>query len=360
MPLITDILELTQDLMRIPSMHSRPEEIMRCADFILNWCADNGITARKIEHNGTPSILVLPDGPARLLLMTHFDVVDAPKELFVPRIDGDRLFGRGAIDDKYAVALSLILFRDRLRDLGTRGKNQTDMALGLLMTGDEETGGGNGAGHALGLVRADHALALDGGSPERIIIREKGVIDIRLTATGQAAHGARPWLGQNAIDIILKDYARMRELFPDQGGDHWRRTINFGRIQGGGSINQVPGTAQAWFNIRYTEADDPQTIVDAITDRVASAVEILDIIPVFASQPSSVTDSLLRLSPGAVLTREHGASDARYLMDHGIPGAIWGAQGFGSAHSAEECVSISSVEHITTTLHALVRELEQT
>lgn len=359
MPLLTDILDLAQDLIRIPSMHSRPGEIMRCADFILEWCSGNGMAARKIDHNGTPSVLLLPEGPVRLLLMTHFDVVDAPEALFTPRIDGDRLFGRGAVDDKYAVALSLVLFRDRLRALEARGATQADMALGLLMTGDEETGGENGAGHALGLIRAEHALALDGGSPERIVTREKGVIDIRLTATGKAAHGARPWLGQNAIDIILKDHDRLRALFPDQGGDHWHRSINLGRIQGGASINQVPDAAQAWFNIRYTETDDPKALIAAITDRVSSTVDVLSVIPVFASQPSLITDSLLRLSPGTVLAREHGASDARHLMDHGISGAIWGAQGFGSAHGTEECVSISSIEHIARTLHSLALELER-
>lgn len=355
----SDIIELTQDLIRIPSMHSRPAEIERCAEFILQWCAANGMAARKVQHNGTPSILVLPDGPPRLLLMTHFDVVEGPEELFTPRVEGDRLFGRGAVDDKYAVALSLVLFRERLAALKALGKTQADMALGLMMTGDEETGGENGAGYALGLIRADYALALDGGSPERVITREKGIIDIRLTATGKAAHGARPWLGKNAIDILLEDHARLHKLFPDKGGDHWHRTINTGRIQGGASINQVPGTAQAWFNIRYTENDDPQAILDAITQQVSSTVEVLSIVPVFAALPSPVTDSLLRLSPGTVLAREHGASDARYLMDHAVPGAIWGAQGFGSAHGMDECVSIASVNRLAEVIHALILELEQ-
>ncbi|NCD25839.1 MAG: M20 family peptidase [Deltaproteobacteria bacterium] len=362
MPLLPDILDLTQSLIRIPSAHSRPSEIMRCADFIMNWCALNGLHAHKIIQNDTPSILVLPDEPVRLLLMTHFDVVEAPEELFTPRLDGDRLFGRGALDDKYAVALSLIIFRNRLQALAATGKTQSDMALGLLMTGDEETGGENGAGHALKMIRADHALALDGGSPERIVIREKGVIDIRLTATGTAAHGARPWLGRNAIDIILDDCARLRALFPnhdDHDVDHWHRTINLGRIQGGASINQVPGTAQAWFNIRYTENDDPQALVAAMADRVSSTLDVLSVIPVFAAPPSTLTDSLLRLSPGTVLTKEHGASDARYLMDHGIHGAIWGAQGFGSAHGTEECVSIPSIGHIARVIDALAHEVEQ-
>jgi Acetylornithine deacetylase/Succinyl-diaminopimelate desuccinylase and related deacylases len=110
----TEIIALTQDLIRIPSMHSRPEEIMRCADFVLEWCAAHAITARKVVHNGVPSSIGHASKAVSLLLMTHLDVVDAPESMFHPRVEGDRLFGRGAIDDKYAVALSLVLFRDRL------------------------------------------------------------------------------------------------------------------------------------------------------------------------------------------------------------------------------------------------------
>ena len=355
-----EIVSLTCDLIRIPSMHSRPGEIMRCADFIMDWCAAQGMVARKIVHDGTPSILVMPAGRARLLLMTHVDVVDGPEELFEPRIEGDRLFGRGAVDDKYAVALSLILFRDRMRTLASR--SQDDMALGLLITGDEETGGDKGAARALPLVEADFALALDGGGPQRIVTREKGVMDIMLTATGKSAHGARPWLGANAIDLLLEDYARLRELFrvvPSTGGDHWHRTVNFGKIRGGESINQVPQTARAWFNIRFTEEDDPAALIDEIRARVRSRVEVLSVIPVFASAPSPVTRRLLDIVPGAVLTREHGASDARHLMDHGIPGAIWGAEGFGSQHGLGECVSIASIGQLHGWLTHLSRELEQ-
>lgn len=325
-----EIVSLTQDLIRIPSMHSRPEEIMRCADFVVQWCGRQGITARKIVHDRTPSVLVMPGDHARLLLMTHVDV-----------------------------ALSLVLFRDRLRALERNGRTQGDMVLGLLITGDEETGGENGAARALEGIGADFAIALDGGGPERIVTREKGVVDIMLTATGKAAHGARPWLGRNAIDMLLEDYARIRELFEgDDGGDHWHRTVNFGKIRAGESINQVPHTARGWFNIRFTEDDDPQRLAEAIADRVRSRVEVLSTIPVFASPPSPMTDILLDIAPGAVLTREHGASDARHLMVHGIPGAIWGAEGFGTQHGLEECVSIPSIEKLHDRLSTLCDRLE--
>lgn len=358
MPACPEIIALTADLIRIPSMHSRPGEIRRCADFILDWCAKQSIAARLIVHDGIPSILIMPAGPTRLLLMSHMDVVDAPEGMFIPRVEGDRLFGRGAIDDKYAVALSLVLFRDHLRALRNAGRSQDDMVLGLLITGDEETGGENGAARALELIQAEYALALDGGGPGRIVTREKGIIDITLTATGRSAHGARPWLGTNAIDLLLADYERIRELFVDRGGEHWHRTVNFGKIRAGQSINQVPQTATGWFNIRFTEDDEPAAIVAEIKSRVNSHVEVLALAPVFASPPSAMTERLLRIVPGAVTTREHGASDARYLMDHGIPGAIWGAEGFGTQHGLEECVSISSIDKVHGWLSTLTRELE--
>jgi succinyl-diaminopimelate desuccinylase len=355
---LEEIVSLTRDLIRIPSMHSRPQEILRCAEFIMDWCSRQGLAARQVVHNGTPSILVMPQGPARLLLMTHMDVVDAPEDLFRPRVDGDRLYGRGAIDDKYAVALSLVLFRDRLQALTQDGRTQDDMALGLLITGDEETGGENGAARVLGTLRAEFALALDGGGPTRIVTREKGVIDIMLTATGKAAHGARPWLGSNAIDQLLEDYGRLRALFPDLGGDHWHRTVNFGKIRAGESVNQVPGTARAWFNIRFTEEDDPDALVQEIKTRVRSTVEVLSVVPVFASAPQAIGQRLLDIVPGAITTRAHGASDARHLMDHGIPGAIWGAEGFGSQHGPTECVSIPSIGDLYAWLTQLSLELE--
>jgi succinyl-diaminopimelate desuccinylase len=71
-----------------------------------------------------------------------------------------------------------------------------------------------------------------------------------------------------------------------------------------------------------------------------------------------MTDLLLEIASGAVLTREHGASDARHLMDRGIPGAIWGAEGYGTQHGLEECVSIPSIEQLHRRLSVLCDRLE--
>ena len=56
--------------------------------------------------------------------MSHIDVVDGADELFEPKVQDGKLYGRGSLDDKYAVALSLLLFRNHLQFLEKQGKTQ--------------------------------------------------------------------------------------------------------------------------------------------------------------------------------------------------------------------------------------------
>ncbi len=360
MTLLDEIIELTCDLIRFKTMHSRPKEISACARFIMDWCAENDMRAGLMEQNGVPSIAVMPESGRRtkLMLMSHIDVVDADDALFEPRIEDDKLFGRGAGDDKYAAAMSLVLFRERLRMLREKGLGQKDMVMGVLITGDEEVGGRNGAGHALAREQADFVIALDGGSPGRMVLKEKGIINLKITARGKAAHGARPWMGENAIDALISDYEALKPLFNEENEEHWHRTLNFGIVRGGESVNQVPNVAEGQFNIRYTDHDDPEQLIDMVRDAVKGEVDVLRIDPVFASPPSEYTDFLLKLS-GAERVQEHGASDARYLQDLGMSGVVWGAEVFGSIHGVNECVSISSINMLTETIQKFVAKLEK-
>ena len=116
---------------------------------------------------------------------------------------------------------------------------------GILMTGDEETGGDLGAGFALSRIKTDFCIALDGGNPDKIVIKEKGPCKIKLTAHGKSAHGARPWLGENAIEILMDDLTHLKALFSEKSKDHWHKTLNIGIIKAGTAHNQVPDRAEA-------------------------------------------------------------------------------------------------------------------
>jgi succinyl-diaminopimelate desuccinylase len=353
-----EIVALTQDLIRFRSMHSRPEEINRCTEFIESWLARHGIGYRRLDHKGVPTLVVLrPDGSVPVLLMSHIDVVDAPDELFEPRVEDGKLYGRGSIDDKYAVALSLVLVKENLARLKAAGRTQAELACGLLISGDEEIGGHHGAETALSQLKTDFAIALDGGHPGKIVVKEKGVMRLKLTAQGRTAHGARPWLGENAIEKLIDDFLKLRRHFDLSAPDHWHRTLNFSRIQAGKAVNQVPDYAEAMFDVRFTENDDMDAVVAAVRGEIRGELEVVQNEPLFEGGQSPYLEGLIAAAGNPELGCEHGASDARFLSAFGIPGIVWGANGDNSAHAPDEHINLDSLERLYRCLSDFLRQI---
>jgi succinyl-diaminopimelate desuccinylase len=338
-----ELIELTKSLIRYPSVHGRPDQIHACAGFIADYLKSSGIDFQKFDFNDTPSILVMPENRfAPVVLMSHFDVVDGPDCLFSPWEENGCLFGRGSIDDKYAVALSLVLLKTHFEKLGSSGKGQNDLPFGVLLTGDEEIGGANGAQKMLHEFKTDFCIALDGGNIQKIVVKEKGILRLKLIARGKTAHGARPWLGENAIDRLIDDYQKLKSFFDLSAPDYWHRTLNFSIMHAGSVINQVPDYAEALFDIRYTESDDIDALVQAVRASIQGEVQVISTSPMFLGGSSPYLNKLLSFTPSTQLGCEHGASDARHLADHGIPGIVWGADGDMTQHSENEHIDIES------------------
>ena len=338
-----ELIELTKSLIRYPSVHGRPDQIHACADHIEAYLKSSCIAFKRFNFNNVPSILVLPEKQfAPVVLMSHFDVVDGPDHLFSPWEENGCLYGRGSIDDKYAVALSLVLLKNHVERLGSVGKSRNKLPFGILLTGDEEIGGANGAQKILHEFKTDFCIALDGGNIQKIVVKEKGILRLKLISRGKTAHGARPWLGDNAIERLIEDYRRIKAFFDISAPDHWHRTLNFSIIHAGSVINQVPDYAEALFDIRYTKADDIDALVNAVRADIHGEIQVVSTSPLFLGGNSPYLDKLLSFSPSTRLGCEHGASDARHLADHGIPGIVWGADGDMSQHAENENIHIGS------------------
>jgi len=345
-----EIVALLDELIGFQTTQNRPEELERCAGFIEDWCKGNGLACRQETHEGVPSLVVLPDtGRLPVLVMSHMDVVAGDESLFTPRIENNRLYGRGAIDDKYAVALSLVLCREHWRRSG-----DASPPIGLLITGDEEVGGYRGARQMLEEIHADFCIAMDGGRVKKIVTKEKGLVKLRLIAGGKSAHGARPWKGENAIDRLIDDYLRLKTYFGESSEDHCHRTMNFSIVRAGKSHNQVPNRAEGVFDIRYTESDDIEDLLEKMKRQVRSEFVVEMVEPIFRSQPSACLDLLLSLNPDVTTGFAHGASDARFLSDVGIPGIVWGAEGESSQHGSDEHVVIDSMMDLYARMDAFV------
>jgi succinyl-diaminopimelate desuccinylase len=352
-----EIIKLTEDLIRFKTMHSQPAEIQRCVSFIEDYLKTCGATYQRLDHADIPSIIVMPQhNVAPILLMSHVDVVDGPDDLFNPRVKGDALYGRGSIDDKYAAALSLVFVKNYLQQLQKEGKDQNDLPFGIIITADEEIGGANGAQKALKEIKAEFCIALDGGGLNKIVIKEKGIVKLRLIASGKTAHGARPWLGENAIENLINDYQVLKTNFELSAPDHWHRTLNFSWIQAGKASNQVPDYAEALFDIRYTENDDMEALFKNIQKEIKGELVVEKKEPLFEGGDSPYLDLLLQIATDSEVGFEHGASDARFLSAHGIKGIVWGANGDMSQHSADEHVNIDSVLKLYELLDQLITQ----
>ena len=353
-----EIVALTQDLIRFKTMHNEPEEIKKCSAFIEAYLDRHQIAFSRIEHEGYPSILVMPDGhDVKVLLMAHIDVVDATDPLFEPVIRDGNLYGRGAIDDKYAVALTLVLAKEHMERLRRQSRTQKDLPFGILITSDEEIGGYRGVGAVADTIKPEFCIALDGGNPQRIVVKEKGLLTVKMIARGKAAHGSRPWLGENAVDNLITDYAKLKTLFETPTAGTWLKTMNLSIINAGKSFNQVPDRAEAVFDIRYTENEDTDRLFKQMQAKIASELVVLRKEPMFIGGTSPYLDRIFELADNAEIGFEHGASDARFFSDKGISGIVWGARGDHSAHAVDEHVNIDSILSVYEVLDRFLGEL---
>lgn len=360
--ILNEILELTQDLISIPSTHSRPQELCRCCTFIEDWFKRFNITTQLYNFDGIPSLAILPyPSKSPVIFSSHFDVVEAENsELFTPAIKDGKLYGRGAIDDKYAIAMSMVLFREHHTRLLQNGKSRQDMVFGLLLTGDEEIGGKNGVGAIIPDIETDFFIVLDGGSPSEIVTCEKGILLLELNSNGRSAHAARPWLGASGFDILMDDYIQIKKLFAESHDNHWHKTVVLSNcIAGNGSTNMLPGSAKATLDIRITENDDVDALISEIHSVTQSDVCVLSNEPCFRSLPSDFMNLLANNIPDAKFVSEHGASDARYFSKKGISGVIWGADGEMTQHTENEYLLIDSIIPVYSGLNNFIDEIEK-
>ena len=354
-----EIVELTKELIKFKTTHDRPEEIQKSAAFVREYLNSAGLSHTDLEYEGYPSIMVLPEkGYAPVLLMSHLDVVSAGDELFTPREEGGKLYGRGSIDDKYAVALSLVLAKEHLKRLKAEGKGQPGLGFGLLITSDEEIGGYYGAEKALDAIKCDFCIALDGGNENRIVTKEKGLLTLRLVAQGRPSHGSRPWLGDNAIERFYEDYLKIKSFFSEQSEDSWGKTLCFSQIHAGESFNQVPAECQGVFDIRYTENDDPEELYRALQDAVRGKLTIERKEPLLLSGESPYLDKLLAVAKNAETGFEHGASDARFMTAKGLKGVVWGPNHDNSLHTADEHVHLDSLYRVYGLLDEYMKKIQ--
>jgi succinyl-diaminopimelate desuccinylase len=337
---------------------SEPEAISEAAGFLEGWLEARGIEAERDEIRGLP-VLKAEVGPAdapTVVLHGHLDVVPGLSGQFDPRVDGDRLYGRGAYDMKGALAAMLVVFA------GMRDQAAVRVRLGVVGDEESEEGEERGSDHLVDSgFTGDFAIT---GEPTdlHIGIEAKGVLALRLEVGGTAAHGATPWLGDNAVLNAIDVFRSIESLpFARHSSELFDRpSINLGRIWGGDALNKVPDRCVIDVDIRYLPGQDPAAILEEVRAIPGSeAVSLLTRPPATVDRNSPFVGAL-RESAAAhhdgepMSVGRDGASDAVSFLRVGVPAVEFGPIGAGH-HGPQEWVSVSSLETYRQALDSFLR-----
>ena len=326
---------------------SKPQELRAAAEFITGWLETRDLRVRRLDHNGLPVILA-DAGPATgplVVLHGHIDVVPAFPEQFTPKLDGDRLIGRGAYDMKGALAAMCCALHDVAQ--------QDQVRVRFVCVPDEESENvdDRSTDSLVREVLADADFAITGEPTDlHVGVQAKGVLALVVEVRGHAAHGSTPWLGDNAI---LKSYDVFRRIetlpFSRESSDLFDRpSINLSRIQGGDAFNKVPDRCRMDVDIRFLPGQDTEQILEQIR-----ALPDVEIVRCFTRAPAIVSRTnpyvlALRDAVSASIDGEalsigrDGASDAISFLDAGIPAVEFGPVGAGH-HGPDEWVSVASL-----------------
>ncbi len=342
---------------------STADGLRAAAGFVEGWLDSRGLEVRSHEHEGLPVVLVDVGGDddrPTVVFHGHLDVVPAYAQQFEPRIEGDRLIGRGTYDMKGALASMMCALKDvaAQRDVRVRFVCVPDEESDDVSSRSIESLVANG-------LRGDFAIT---GEPTdlHIGVQAKGVLALRLAVVGVAAHGSTPWLGDNAILKAHDVFRRIETLpFSRQSSDLFDRpSINLARIEGGDAFNKVPDCCAMDVDIRYLPTQDPGEILSEI--RAIGDVEVLKsfirapaVVPSTNPYVRALCEGVDRSIEGAPLSvGRDGASDAIAFLQAGVPAVEFGPVGAGH-HGPEEWVSISSLRRYRHALGDFVRLLPQ-
>jgi succinyl-diaminopimelate desuccinylase len=380
------LLDLAGDLLAVDTSNP-PGRTDEAVTLVEEFLQPLGVeTERFAVDPAKPNLLArVPGAGERTLLYNgHLDTVpfDSGEWTRDPlgERDGDRLYGRGATDMKGAVAAMLTAVRALVE---TDTEPPADLLLALVA--DEEVGGDAGLPALLSADRLDADACVIGeptceAGRHSVAVADRGSIWLTLTASGEAAHGSRPALGENAVDRLYGAVETLRERFgsreldvdpdiepiltesieyygPTMGeetaSDLFRYpSINLGVLEGGAAVNSVPQSARAEIDIRLSPGVQTPAVLGDIRSCVADCegVAVADVSwSVGTAEPpeSPLVDAVAGVASEVTGGQVHrrsatGGGDAKTLRNRGIS-TVEFALGTDTAHAVDEYTTLDAL-----------------
>jgi acetylornithine deacetylase/succinyl-diaminopimelate desuccinylase-like protein len=418
---------LLSELIRIDTTNA-PGNELPAADLLADELLADGIDATIYESAPLRANLLarlradLPTAAGPLLLLGHTDVVYADPDgwthpPFSGAIADGYVWGRGALDMKGMVAREVMVVRLLRRLRVPLGRDVI-----LLSVADEEKAGRYGAAWMVEnhwpeveceLVINEGGVGLrgDGRTSYLVATGEKGYVDLRLSARGDAGHASMP-LGVNPIVLMSRALQRLAEyespiaLTPTmlafframyESGDMTQAPNGLGQlleyvnalpeprsrqllfrmrnlytptiVRAGKKENVIPGLAEAWLNCRPLPGVEPSAVVDevkAILDESSVEIEPIEEWVGTESEPQhpffdAIREVIGMEEPDAIVAPIllAGMTDSRFFRArgataYGVDLSVTPEQLLSTVHGVDERVGLDAIEIGTRRLFGLV------
>jgi succinyl-diaminopimelate desuccinylase len=342
------LVELTRDLVRIPTVNPPGEAYAPCAELVGERLRRSGFEVVYIRGEGTPGdsdrhprLNVVARRESRrpgpcVHFNSHIDVVETGRGWTVDPWAGlvrdGRVYGRGTCDMKGGLAASIVAVETLLESgLDLPG------ALEISGTVDEESGGFGGVAHLARLghfspPRVDHVIIPEPLNVDRVCIGHRGVWWAEVLTKGRIAHGSMPFLGDCAIrhmaafldriesDLMPKLAARTTAMPVVPDGAR-ASTLNLNSIHGGQDEGFpglpspcVPDSCRLVLDRRFLIEEDPGAVKQEVIDLLDGLArdrpgfryelrELMEVLPVL-TRPTAPVPRAVAGAVGRVLGRE--------------------------------------------------------
>ena len=375
----SEILDLAQQLIRIPSVTACPDErldeVHRAGSLIDDYLRNAGLEVKYFDGKYPAVYATFPgatkDNP--ILLTGHFDVVEPEPDdsQFAPRIEGDYLHGRGAADMKTVVATYLVWMKEALKT----GAPYPNVA--LLLVGNEENGEAEawGTPHVLKELNLVPSLFVAGERTGEkgnelfgeICVENRGVMRFDVIARGAKGHSGVAGTGDLSEKLIAARSA-LNEIFANhltlKSPDGWQSQAKFPFISVGtpGVYNVTAGEGILGVEIRLIPQDDVVGLKSAVetycaeNDLEASFSVMENGVACDPNNPAlkALIEAVKQASGGeeARIGRKLPGTSARFAP--GGQAVVWGQSGVGP-HAKNEAHYIPSIEPYYRSLNELAK-----
>jgi succinyl-diaminopimelate desuccinylase len=390
-----DISKLCSELVKIPTPNP-PGDTEECVNFIQSYFKRLGISTKIFKQKGRKANICARlegDDPKTILWLGHIDVVpEGNREAwrydpYSGKINEQFVYGRGSSDMKDSCAAAMIAAKTQ------HEMDRLPYNVEYWFTCDEEVGGGKGAKWLSqeGIIKGEVCIIGDsfGSTPIKpyIDLGCKGMIWTKIKTEGKTAHGSMPYLGDNAINKLLRVIKSVKKIeeqrlnIPEDLVDvlksstkyllededlsedkkeevkrlFYHPTTSLNVLRGGVKTNIVPDYAESEIDIRLT----PGVVFAKIEKKIQDLINESKIDGVtvefqkgkgyyeppntkFTKQLSETVQTVTGLTPiYKVLTGGTDAISLRWMSN--IPCLGFGAGLRGQAHAPNEYTSIENM-----------------